>query len=51
VCGIVDSSKVIALPDSLPARDAAARTVLDRRLTVILSCCLMQQRFGLADAL
>jgi asparagine synthase (glutamine-hydrolysing) len=45
-----DQARVVALLDSLPGRDAAARTALDGPLMVMLSTVLMQQRFGISDA-
>jgi asparagine synthase (glutamine-hydrolysing) len=44
-----EPSRVVALLDSLPERDAATRTALDGPLMVILSLCLMQRRFGVTD--
>jgi len=44
-----EPSRVIALLDSLPARDVQTRTALDGPLMVILSYCLMQRQFGIGD--
>jgi asparagine synthase (glutamine-hydrolysing) len=43
-----DQRKVIALLDSLPAMDDGARTAIDPALMVILSACMLQQRFALS---
>ncbi|HXC52303.1 MAG TPA: asparagine synthase (glutamine-hydrolyzing) [Candidatus Limnocylindrales bacterium] len=40
-----DRSKVVGLLDSLPAMDVAARTAIDPALMVLLSACMLQERF------
>lgn len=45
--GFYDRAKVVALLDRLPDLDAAARTVLDPVLMVVLSACCLQERFRL----
>jgi asparagine synthase (glutamine-hydrolysing) len=45
-----DRGRVLALLDSLPQRDAANRSALNASLMLILSTCLMQQRFGIGQA-
>jgi len=43
-----DRTKVVDLLDRLPAMDAAARTAVDPALMVLLSACVLHDRFGLA---
>ena len=43
-----DQRKVAALLDRLPAMDDGARTAIDATLMVILSACVLQERFALA---
>ena len=45
--GAFDPKKVTGLLDALPQMDASQRTVLDQGLMLILSACLLQERFGL----
>src|SRR5262245_9330187 len=40
--------KVVAMLDSLPAMDDGARTAIDPVLMIILSACILQERFWLA---
>ena len=42
-----DQRKVVALLDSLPAMDDGARTAIDPALMIMLSACVLQERFGL----
>ena len=42
-----DQPKVIALLDSLPEMDLGARTAVDLVLMVILSACMIHEKFGL----
>jgi asparagine synthase (glutamine-hydrolysing) len=42
-----DRTKVVDLLDRLPAMDAAARTAVDPALMVLLSACVLHDRFGL----
>ena len=42
-----DRAKVVALLDRLPAMDAAARTAYDPILMIVLSACVLHERFGL----
>jgi asparagine synthase (glutamine-hydrolysing) len=42
-----DQRKVVALLDSLPGMDDGARTAIDPALMILLSACVLQQRFGL----
>ena len=44
-----DQRKVAALLDRLPMLDAGERTALDPALMMILSACILHQRFGLAE--
>lgn len=44
-----DRRKVVGLLDRLPAMNAAARTAVDPALMVLLSTCLLQQRFSLSS--
>lgn len=43
-----DQKKVVALLDRLPAMDAGARTAVDPALMMLLSACVLQERFRLA---
>jgi asparagine synthase (glutamine-hydrolysing) len=43
-----DRTKVVDLLDRLPAMDVAARTAVDPALMVLLSACVLHDRFGLA---
>jgi asparagine synthase (glutamine-hydrolysing) len=45
--GIFDPERVTKLLDALPGMSAADRTVLDQGLMLILSACVLHQRFGL----
>jgi len=47
--GAFDPKKVTGLLDALPQMDASQRTVLDQGLMLILSACLLQERFGLTS--
>ena len=42
-----DQRKVVALLDSLPAMDDGARTAIDPTLMIMLSACVLHERFGL----
>ena len=42
-----DQHKVVSLLDSLPAMDDAARTAIDPALMVMLSACVLHERFAL----
>jgi asparagine synthase (glutamine-hydrolysing) len=42
-----DQRKVVSLLDSLPAMDDAARTAIDPALMVMLSACVLHERFAL----
>ena len=42
-----DRAKVVALLDSLPGMDDAARTAVDPALMMLLSACVLQERFAL----
>jgi asparagine synthase (glutamine-hydrolysing) len=42
-----EQHKVVALLDSLPSMDDGARTAIDPALMIMLSACVLQQRFGL----
>jgi asparagine synthase (glutamine-hydrolysing) len=44
-----DRAKVVALLDTLPSMDDAARTAYDPVLMVVLSACVLQERYGLGD--
>jgi asparagine synthase (glutamine-hydrolysing) len=44
-----DRKKVAALLDSLPSLDDGARTAIDQVLMLMLSSCVLQERFGLAS--
>ncbi|HEY7113221.1 MAG TPA: asparagine synthase (glutamine-hydrolyzing) [Thermoanaerobaculia bacterium] len=46
--GFFDPAKVAGLLDALPKMDAGARTVVDQGLMLILSACVLHERFGLA---
>jgi asparagine synthase (glutamine-hydrolysing) len=46
--GFFDPAKVTRLLDGLPDMDAGARTVVDQGLMLILSACVLHERFGLA---
>ena len=46
-----DRARIVALLDSVPERDPASRAVRDRALLMALSVCVMQQRFGIHDAI
>ncbi len=46
--GFFDPQKVTSLLDALPQLDAAQRTVLDQGLMLILSACVLHERFGLS---
>ena len=41
-----DRAKVVALLDRLPAMDAAARTAIDPALMILLSACMLQERYA-----
>jgi asparagine synthase (glutamine-hydrolysing) len=43
-----DRSKVVALLDSLPRMDVAGRTAVDPALMMLLSACVLQERFALS---
>jgi asparagine synthase (glutamine-hydrolysing) len=43
-----DRAKVLGLLDGLAGMDAAARTAVDPALMILLSACMLQQRFSLA---
>ena len=43
-----DQRKVVALLDSLPGLDDVARTAIDPALMIMLSSCVLQERFGLS---
>ena len=43
-----DQRKVVALLDSLPGLDDVARTAIDPALMIMLSACVLQERFGLS---
>jgi asparagine synthase (glutamine-hydrolysing) len=43
-----DQKRVIGLLDSLPAMDVGARTANDQVLMLLVSMCVLQERFGLA---
>ena len=45
--GIFDPEKVTKLLDALPAMSAADRTVLDQGIMLILSACVLHERFAL----
>jgi len=47
--GFFDPEKVTRLLDALPGMTAAERTVLDQGLMLILSACVLHERFGLAS--
>jgi asparagine synthase (glutamine-hydrolysing) len=42
-----DQRKVVALLDSLPAMDDGDRTAIDPALMIMLSACVLQERYGL----
>src|SRR5215467_9596255 len=42
-----DQSKIVALLDSLPAMDEGARVANDQVLMILVSACILQERFGL----
>jgi asparagine synthase (glutamine-hydrolysing) len=42
-----DQRKVVALLDSLPAMDDGERTAIDPALMIMLSACVLQERYGL----
>jgi asparagine synthase (glutamine-hydrolysing) len=46
--GFFDRGKVTRLLDELPRMSAADRTVVDQGLMLILSACVLHERFGLA---
>ena len=46
--GFFDPVKVTRLLDDLPRMDAGARTVVDQGLMLMLSACVLHERFGLA---
>jgi len=46
--GFFDPEKVARLLDALPGMTAGERTVLDQGLMLILSACVLHERFGLA---
>ena len=48
VDGVLRPAKVARLLDALPRMDAGARTVVDQGLMLILSACVLHERFGLA---
>jgi asparagine synthase (glutamine-hydrolysing) len=43
-----DRSKVVALLEELPTMDDGARTASDMPLMILLSACVIQQRFGMS---
>lgn len=43
----LDQKKIIALLDSLPAMDEGARVANDQVLMILVSACILQERFGL----
>jgi asparagine synthase (glutamine-hydrolysing) len=45
--GFFDQAKVVALLDSLPAMDDGARTAIDPALMIMLSACVLHERYGL----
>ena len=47
--GFFDPEKVARLLDALPGMTAGERTVLDQGLMLILSACVLHERFGLAS--
>ncbi len=47
--GFFDQEKVTRLLDALPGMTAGERTVLDQGLMLILSACVLHERFGLAS--
>ena len=46
--GFFDPAKVARLLDDLPRMSTADRTVVDQGLMLILSACVLHERFGLA---
>ncbi len=44
-----DQKQVVKLLDSLPAMDEGARTANDQVLMLLVSMCVLQQRFGLSN--
>jgi asparagine synthase (glutamine-hydrolysing) len=44
-----DQHKVVALLDRLPHLDAAARTAVDPALMMLLSACVLHERYRLGD--
>ena len=46
--GFFDQGRVTGLLDRLPQMDAGERTVVDQGLMLILSACVLHERFGLA---
>jgi asparagine synthase (glutamine-hydrolysing) len=44
-----DQAKVVSLLDRLPQLDAGARTAIDPALMMLLSACVLHERFGLAE--
>lgn len=43
-----DPKNVVALLDDLPNMDAGARTANDQILMLLMSMCVLQERYGLA---
>ena len=43
-----DQREVVALLDRLPHMDTGARTANDQVLMLLVSMCVLQERFGLA---
>ena len=44
-----DRRKVSRLLDTLPSLDDGARTAIDQVLMLILSACVLQERFGMSS--
>jgi asparagine synthase (glutamine-hydrolysing) len=42
-----DQRKVVSLLDALPAMDDGARTAIDPALMIMLSACVLHERYGL----
>ena len=42
-----DQGKVVSLLDALPAMDDGARTAIDPALMIMLSACVLHERYGL----
>ena len=43
-----DQKKVVVLLDELPGMDVGARTANDQILMLLVSMCVLQERYGLA---